>query len=404
MLGMENYVNDPALTATSPRRIRQSNEVAALRALHQFGRLSRAELARKLRLNRSSSGHIIASLTADGLVREASEDPPGQPGHARAGRPGIMIELVPDAIFFLGVEIGVEHISTVEIDLGTNIVSTNVEPFEGPSVSVEVAVDRAVRLALQSIPASKLERCEGLGVSTPAQMDKNGFVRLAPLLGWREVHLAELVRDALPIRVPVLAENDANAFAIGATYGRNEGRSGVTLFLVMESGIGGGIIIDGSLFRGANGLAGEIGHLLVSDAPGPRRNLEQLIGLESIMAEYRKTSASQPADIRQFPCRCPRPAAERRLDCRGMVKGTGGRPCAGLPHHRRRPDRAGRVGRRTLSTDGRQGGCAHPGHAGIQLPVPVDHDERPGHRWFRFRCGMYVAPALSVPGKPALLL
>ena len=288
-------MNDPALTATSPRRIRQSNEVAALRALHQFGRLSRAELARKLRLNRSSSGHIIAGLTADGLVREASEDPPGQPGHARAGRPGIMIELVPDAIFFLGVEIGVEHISTVEIDLGTNIVSTNVEPFDGPSVSVEAAVDRAVRLALQSIPASKLERCEGFGVSTPAQMDKNGFVRLAPFLGWRDVHLAELVRDALPVRVPVLAENDANAFAIGATYGRNEGRSGVTLFLVMESGVGGGIIIDGSLFRGASGLAGEIGHLLVSNAPGPRRNLEQLIGLESIMAEYRKTSAlSQP--------------------------------------------------------------------------------------------------------------
>ncbi|MER9236940.1 ROK family transcriptional regulator [Mesorhizobium sp. M0622] len=284
-------MNDPALTASSNRRIRQNNEVAALRALHQFGRLTRAELARKLRLNRSSSGHIIASLTADGLVREAIEDLPEQAGYARAGRPGIMLELVPDAIFFLGVEIGVEHISTVEIDLGTNIVSTNVEPFDGPSINVEAAVDRAVRLALQSIPVSKLERCEGVGVSTPAQMDKNGFVHFAPLLGWRNVHLAKLVRDALPIRVPVLAENDANAFAIGATYGRSEVHSGVTLFLVMESGVGGGIIVDGSLFRGANGLAGEIGHLIVSDAPSPRRNLEQLIGLENIMAEYRKTSA-----------------------------------------------------------------------------------------------------------------
>ncbi|MER9211193.1 ROK family transcriptional regulator [Mesorhizobium sp. M0663] len=284
-------MNDPALTASSNRRIRQNNEVAALRALHQFGRLTRAELARKLRLNRSSSGHIIASLTADGLVREAIEDLPEQAGCARAGRPGIMLELVPDAIFFLGVEIGVEHISTVEIDLGTNIVSTNVEPFDGPSINVEAAVDRAVRLALQSIPVSKLERCEGVGVSTPAQMDKNGFVHFAPLLGWRNVHLAKLVRDALPIRVPVLAENDANAFAIGATYGRSEVHSGVTLFLVMESGVGGGIIVDGSLFRGANGLAGEIGHLIISDAPGPRRNLEQLIGLENIMADYRKTSA-----------------------------------------------------------------------------------------------------------------
>ncbi|OWK21755.1 hypothetical protein AJ88_11475 [Mesorhizobium amorphae CCBAU 01583] len=95
-------------------------------------------------------------------------------------------------------------------------------------------------------------------------MDKHGLVRLAPLLGWRNVHLAELVRDVLPLRVPVLAENDANAFAIGATYGRSEAHSGVTLFLVMESGVGGGIIIDGNLFRGANGLAGEIGHLIIA--------------------------------------------------------------------------------------------------------------------------------------------
>jgi len=299
-------VNDPALTASSPRRIRQRNEVAALRALHQFGRLSRADLARKLRLNRSSSGNIIAGLTADGLVREANEESPGQSSPARAGRPGIMLELVPDAVFFLGVEIGVEHISTVEIDLSTNIVSTNLEPFDGPSIGVEAAVERAVRLALDAIPASKLERCEGFGVSTPSQMDKRGLVRLAPLLGWRDVQLAELVRDTLPVRVPVLAENDANAFAFGATYGRSEVHSGVTLFLVMESGVGGGIIIDGSLFRGANGLAGEIGHLIVSGAPGPRRNLEQIIGLENIMAEYRKTSVvTQPtfanllADVEQ---------------------------------------------------------------------------------------------------------
>jgi len=233
-------------------------------------------------------------------VREAIEEPPEQPGHARVGRPGIKLELVPDAIFFLGVEIGVEHISMVEIDLGTNIVSTNVEPFDGPSISVEAAVDRAVKLALESIPASKLERCEGFGVSTPAQMDKHGFVRLAPLLGWQNVQLAELVRDALPLRVPVLVENDANAFAIGATYGRSEAHSGVTLFLVMESGVGGGIIIDGRLFRGANGLAGEIGHLIVSDAPGRRRNLEQLIGLENIMAEYRKTYALSDPTFANF--------------------------------------------------------------------------------------------------------
>lgn len=270
--------------------MRQGNEVAVLRALHQAGRLSRADLARKLRLNRSSSGHIIAGLTADGLVRVANDEQASALGHVRAGRPGIMLELVPEALCFLGVEIGVEHISTVEIDLACNIVSTGFEAFDGPHTSVEAAVERAVELALRSVPPDRLERCEGFGVSIPAQMDKRGLVRLAPLLGWQDVNVAEMIRGALPIAVPVMAENDANAFAIGATHGRNEAHAGVTLFLVMESGVGGGIVIDGVLFRGAHGLAGEIGHLPISGAGGQGRNLEQVIGLEPIMAEYRKSS------------------------------------------------------------------------------------------------------------------
>jgi predicted NBD/HSP70 family sugar kinase len=283
-------VNFSALTASSPRRVRQSNEIAALRALHQYGRLSRADLARKLGLNRSSSGHIIAGLTSSGLVREVVEERPERRSYARAGRPGIMLQLVPQAVFFLGVEIGVEHISAVEIDLEANIVNTATEPLDGPAVGVDVAIDRAVQLAFGALPEASWNRCEGFGVSIPAQMDRSGFVRLAPLLGWQDLSLADHVRRALPVQVPVLAENDANAFAIGATYGRNAARSGVTLFLVMESGVGGGIVADGVLFRGANGLAGEIGHLQMG-IDDTRGRLEEVIGLECIMTAYRKVSA-----------------------------------------------------------------------------------------------------------------
>ena len=195
-------MNEAVLITSSPRGIRQRNEVAALKALHQFGPLSRAELARKLGLNRSSSGHIIAGLTSDGLVREA-----GESRHVRAnmhvGRPGIMLELVPEAVFFVGVEIGVEHISTVEIDLAGNIISSKAEPFDGAATDVGSAIRGAVRKAFESVPSSRLERCEGFGIATPAQMDRHGFVRLAPLLGWENVALVELTREALPVAVPV---------------------------------------------------------------------------------------------------------------------------------------------------------------------------------------------------------
>ena len=268
-----------------PRRTRQSNEVAALRALHRFGRMSRAELARKLHLNRSSSGHIIAGLTTDGLVREVVERGVERPLNGRVGRPGILLQLVPEAIFFLGVEIGVEHISVVEIDLEAKIVSTSVEPSGRPS-DIEATVERAVTQAFQTIPKDRWHRCEGVGVSAPAQMNKSGYIREAPLLGWRNLYPAEMVRHVLPVAVPVLAENDANAFAIGATYGREDAIAGTTLFVVIETGVGGGIIVDGTLLHGAHGLAGEIGHMRGA-AGEAGRTLEQNIGLEAILTEYR---------------------------------------------------------------------------------------------------------------------
>ncbi len=284
-------MNDAALTASSPRRIRQRNEVAALQALHQSGPLSKADLARMLRVNRSSSGHIITALQADGLVREQEGAVPDPRDRGRAGRPGTRIELVPEAVSFIGIEIGVEHMAVVEIDLAAKPVVSEIVPFDGPSVPVEDAVRQAVDLALRTVPEERLRRCEGLGVATPAQMDRQGMVRSAPLLGWQNINLAESVRAALPLRVPIVAENDANAFAIGTTYRHGDFRSGVTLFLVMESGLGGGIVIDGALFRGGNGVAGEIGHLIVPDGKD-RRALERVIGLESVLGRYGQKAGS----------------------------------------------------------------------------------------------------------------
>lgn len=276
------------------RGIRQRNELAAMRALHQFGSLSRAELARILGLNRSSSGHIIAGLTADGLVREVGMPGQSPAAYSHAGRPGILLELVPTAATFLGVEIGVEHITVVEIDLSSRILSRRIEPFEGRVVDFEEAVCRAIGLAFENLPSERVLRCEGIGVAVPAQMNRHGLVRIAPLLGWQDVPLADRVRDALPVAMPVIAENDANAFAIGASHRDREAHAGVTLFLVMESGVGGGIVADGVLFRGGRGLAGEIGHLRMDGVGESGRSLESVLGLECIMTAYRAI-ATQPA-------------------------------------------------------------------------------------------------------------
>ena len=274
---------DIAQSATNtPRRIRQRNELAVLRTLHQHKRLSRADLARELRMNRSSSGNIVMELLSEGLIREGEVE--GLRPAGRAGRPGILLELVPDAVCFVGVEIGVEHLTAVEIDLDARVKRWVQEPFDSKAAGVDLSLARALHLAFDTMGHDRLARCEGLGIATPAQMDGAGKIRVAPILGWADIDLAGLARQALPPAVPVMAENDANAFAIGATYGRKVSHRGVTLLVNLESGVGGGILINGNLFRGGTGLAGEIGHLRM--ACDSAATVEDQVGLSWLMTQY----------------------------------------------------------------------------------------------------------------------
>ncbi|MBA1349962.1 ROK family transcriptional regulator [Rhizobium sp. WYCCWR 11146] len=293
-------MNDTVSIGSSPRRIRQNNIVAALQTIYAHRSLSRADLARKLGMNRSSSGEIVAELTEGGFVQESDESGKQRLEHSRAGRPGIMLELVPDAAFFVGIEIGVEHISAAVVDLSAEVRACRKMAFDTPSSTVEEAVAQGVELIVGAMAKRMIGRCKGLGISAPAHIRPDGIVTLAPIIGWREVSLKEIGRSAflaaVPAAVPIAVENDANAFAIGDSY--RHGVSGVTLFLLMETGVGGGIMIDGKLFRGGHGLAGEIGHTLVPGSGGQK--FEQLIGREVLIRQYREAIGRKHVDLQEF--------------------------------------------------------------------------------------------------------
>ncbi|RRI00732.1 ROK family transcriptional regulator [Mesorhizobium tamadayense] len=288
-------MNQATFASSSPRRIRQSNAVATLNALHHFGPLSRAELARHMGVNRSSAGNIVLELVEAGLVREVPEsDFTNSAGQPRAGRPGILVEIVPEAVFFIGVEIGVEHMTCVEINLAGKIIRSATNRFEGHNSDPEEAVRVAIDQAFSEVGKERLTRCQGLGITVPGQMDQNGFIHVAPILGWRNLDLTALTRSVLPAEIPIGAENDGNAFGIGITYSQPEAANGVTFFMVIETGVGGGIVIDGKLFRGGNGLAGEVGHLKTRNPT--YRNLEQAFGRDRILSSYRQFNPQADLD------------------------------------------------------------------------------------------------------------
>jgi glucokinase len=181
----------------------------------------------------------------------------------------------------------------------------------------------------------------GLGVASPGALDLvHGRVYEAPQLpGWDGVQLAQILSDRLGIRV--LLENDANAAALGENrYGAGRGMVHM-IYLTISTGVGGGIIIDGRIYHGATGAAGELGHVIVqpdgarclcgerghlegySSGTGLAWRAEELVaaglapGLERVKREKGELDADEIADA----ARAGDEAARRLFDESGLYLG-----------------------------------------------------------------------------------
>jgi glucokinase len=187
------------------------------------------------------------------------------------------------------------------------------EAVEGPDAviariasSVRAACDRA-GVAVESVA--------GAGISSPGPCDpKRGVVTNAPNLpGFHDVHITRLVSEALGL--PVLLENDANAAAYGELcFGAGRGKRHI-VYVTLGTGIGGGIIIDGKIYEGASGAAGEVGHIIIDpDGPpcncGARGCVEALASGPAIAREAKRAIADGRSPIMAQLAGGARPNAE----------------------------------------------------------------------------------------------
>ncbi len=135
---------------------------------------------------------------------------------------------------------------------------------------LDAVLDRMVECLDASVAKAGVgrERLAGLGVASPGAVDvARGIVPNAPQLpGWQDVPLARLIEERLGL--PTRLENDATAAALGEhRFGAGRG-SRFMLYITVSTGVGGGIIIDGDLYGGKSGAAGELGHVII-DMSGP---------------------------------------------------------------------------------------------------------------------------------------
>jgi predicted NBD/HSP70 family sugar kinase len=250
----------PATTPAHADGGRRSNLAVVLSLLHRNGALSRAELTRATGLNRSTIATLTAQLAELGLAYEAAPS-----GASSIGRPSPTVHADPaTAALVLNPEI--DAITLGLVGLGGTVLKrvryeTNRVPSAREVVNVSAAIIEGMRTELDTA-----YRVAGIGVAVPGlTRADDGMVTYAPHLEWFDEPIADMLHEATGYRVS--AANDATLGAAAEIlFGAGRGATDMIYLNGGASGIGGGIVSQGSPLRGTAGYAGELGHTLVNSA------------------------------------------------------------------------------------------------------------------------------------------
>ncbi|HEX8188357.1 MAG TPA: ROK family transcriptional regulator [Pyrinomonadaceae bacterium] len=249
--------------------------VMLLRLLRAAQPISRAELARRVGVNRSTVTDAFKQLIAASVVREEPAEQPAPGANRALGRPALALSFNDEYGYFVGVNVGVRR-STVGLATLTGRVIAEEEFETPPEPSDALALIRAT--ITKHCTRARGPRLRAIGVSVPGLADAaREKIVYAPHLGWQDVDVAGALRfdsGGAPClageRVRVVVENDATASALyelRLRLGRDESER-LDDFVLLRSGtgLGVGLVLGGEVFRGdaiGEGLAGEFGHMTI---------------------------------------------------------------------------------------------------------------------------------------------
>ena len=256
--------------------MRAINRFAILHAIRDAGTISRVDLARRTGLSQAAVTGITADLLGEGMLLEQ----PG--GRSEGGRRPVPLALNPVGAYTVGVHLSVDQASVVLMDLQAGIrevYSKKIAPDDNAAERIAEIVVESIQTCLWQADFTK-KQISGIGVAIPGLIDsRTGFIHYVPNYGWNDIALADLLRERMG--VPVYVENSANTLAIFEQwFGIGRGIDNF-LLITTEHGIGAGLVLDGKLYRGSRGIAGEFGHTVI-DVNGPRCRCGQTGCLEAI--------------------------------------------------------------------------------------------------------------------------
>jgi predicted NBD/HSP70 family sugar kinase len=248
-------------TPGSQSSLHRANLERVVRAVRLAGSLTQAEIARTTGLSAATVSNIVRELRDNGTVQVTPT--------SSGGRRARSVALSGDAGIVVGVDFGHSHLRVAVGNLAHQVLAEQSEPID-VDASASQGFDRAEQLVARLVESTGIARDKvlgvGLGVPGPIDVETGTLGSTAILPGWSGINPRQELADRLG--VPVQVDNDANLGALGElVWGGGRGVKDLA-YIKVASGVGAGLVVDGRIYRGPGGTAGEIGHITL-DESGP---------------------------------------------------------------------------------------------------------------------------------------
>ena len=256
-------INPTSFKVATRGTSREINRQIALTLIRMNQPISRADLARTMKMRRGAVSLLVNELLAEGLIFE------GAKGDARRGRKPQFLYIDSRNRCVMAVDVRASRTYVMVTDLvGRQLLTINFFSTDADPAAFVVELTRRIKSILAEHQDVGL--CQGIGVVVPGMVDyATHRVLNAPTLGWRDVDLKAALSEATGF--PVFIENSGKACAIAQMWGgqRNETHVEDLAFVTVSDGVGVGIVIHGQVLRGRHNIAGEYGHIPL-DLNGPK--------------------------------------------------------------------------------------------------------------------------------------
>ncbi len=252
---------------------KERKNLSILEVIRKNGPISRTDISKITELNIVTVSNYVNHYIKKGIVVEGELD------ESTGGRKPVLVELNPKAGYIVGVGLNMLSMVGVLVDLEINVIA-EIKRDRNPENS-ETVIDDMVNMAQEIIKKAEIDRNKivGVGVGVPGIIDERGrTIRWPQSLGEKDINVCLSIKDTFEKRldIPTFVENDANAAVLGEKWlGLDRD---VRHMLYMFSGVGCGILINGEIYRGATGAAGELGIASDRESIESARNMASQLG------------------------------------------------------------------------------------------------------------------------------